>query len=235
MFLAETKVFARDKKLVLSVVACAVLIAINWGTYIAAIAANLVSEASLGYFLNPILNFILAMIFLKERANKTAIVAMILSFAGVAIITVDKGVVPWVSLILAGSFAVYGLIKKNIELEAYTSLTLETVIITPFAILFLVFFSKDGMMPTGLDMSLLAIGGGVITAVPLLLFAMATKRISYIAISFVQYASPTISFLLSVFFFREACPPGKLLGFAFIWIGIIVFSVGSIRGNRKTA
>jgi chloramphenicol-sensitive protein RarD len=227
-FFAEAKVFIRDKKLIFSVIVCGILIAINWGTYIVAIAANLVSEASLGYFLNPLLNFVLAMIFLKEKATKTSIVAMILSFIGVAVITYDKGVVPWVSLILASSFAVYGLIKKNINLQAYTSLTLETIIITPFAVVFLMFFSKEGMMPTGVPMSLLAIGGGIITAVPLLLFSEAAKRISYIAISFVQFASPTISFLLSVFFFKEPCPPGKLLGFAIIWAGLIVFSLGSL-------
>jgi chloramphenicol-sensitive protein RarD len=228
-FVKEAKAIVSNHKQFLAVLCAAILIAVNWLTYIIAISDGHVSEASLGYFINPLLNFLLAIVFLKERLTPTGISACIFAFVGVVVITVQAGVVPWLSIILALTFSLYGLIKKEVQLHSYTSLTIETIMVLPFTFVYLIMFSGTGFLPDGSDNIMLAIGAGVVTAVPMLLFAETTKRITYIAVGFVQYVSPTISFLLAVFVFLEPFPPIKLAGFVLIWIGITVFCVGGYR------
>jgi chloramphenicol-sensitive protein RarD len=235
-FLLEAGRVLRNGRELRSVLCAAALIAANWFTYIFAVGHGFVTEASLGYFINPLLNFVLAIAFLKERLTKATAAACCLSFAGVAIITAQAGGVPWISLALALTFALYGLIKKGTRLQSYTSLTLETAALLPFVAVYLAFFSQTGFMPPGVRDSLLSALAGIVTAVPLLLFAESAKRISYIALGFIQYLSPTITLLLAVFAFREPCPPAKLAGFAVIWAGIAVFSldsVGKLRNGRQ--
>jgi chloramphenicol-sensitive protein RarD len=192
-------------------------------------------ESSLGYFINPLLNMIIAIIFLKERMSKFGIIACLLAFCGVMVITLQAGVAPWISLILALTFSFYGLMKKRIPVQSYTSITIETMLATPVALTYLLFFSHSPVIDLrlGLYMNVFLILSGVVTATPLLLFAEATRRISYITVGFTQYVSPTTSFLIAYFLYGESLPPLKLVGFVFIWIGILVYSADSFRSLRK--
>jgi chloramphenicol-sensitive protein RarD len=237
VFASELKALLHNPRQMLRLFAASLLISINWFFYVFAIDQNHVAEVSLGYFINPLLNFLLSFIFLRERLSRAGLVACAFAFVGVAIVGVQAGVVPWISLALALTFALYGLIKVRINLQAYTSLTIETLTIFPLALACLLGFSEAGFMTYGAAENLLVAGAGIVTAVPLLLFADALPRISYISVGFIQYISPSITFLLSVFVLREPIPPLKLLGFCFIWTGVLIFCISSVRtaGYRKTA
>jgi chloramphenicol-sensitive protein RarD len=155
------------------------------------------------------------------------------ALAGVVIAGIQAGVIPWISLTLALSFSLYGLIKIKINLQSYTSLTVETLTLLPFALVYLLGFADTGFMGYGAGNNLLVVGAGIITAVPLLMFAEAVPKISYISMGFIQYISPSITFFLSVFVLKEAIPPMKLLGFAFIWTGILIFCIDNVRASKS--
>jgi chloramphenicol-sensitive protein RarD len=234
MFFSEAKDIVRNRKQILYVIAAALLITFNWFIFIWTVNSGHALDASLGYFINPLLNFVFAILFLGEKPGRSGAGACIIALVGVIIITVQTGQLPWPSLVLASTFSLYGLVKKKVELKAYTSLTLETLIMTPFALIYLIAFSPNGFMANGLALNLLSIGCGIGTALPLLMFAEATKRISYIAIGFIQYISPTITFLIAIFMLNESFSAMRLIGFIVIWISIIVFTVGVVKGaNQK--
>jgi chloramphenicol-sensitive protein RarD len=232
IFLSEVRDIFASKKTALQLLMASVLITMNWFTYIMVIGQNRIVEASLGYFINPLVNFVLALIFLREKLSRVGLVACALALAGVVVITADAGVAPWDSLFLAVSFALYGLIKRGLPQHSYTTLTVETVLMFPLALPILLWFSPAGFMGYAVSTNLLVVGAGVITAVPLLFFAEANKRISYIAMGFIQYLSPTLSFLLAVFLYHESASPLKLGGFALIWLGIVIFSLGSLPHKK---
>jgi chloramphenicol-sensitive protein RarD len=232
IFIGELKGFFRNPSQMLRMFAASVLISINWLTYLFAVNNNQVAEASLGYFINPLINFVLSFLFLRERLSRAGIAACVFALAGVVTVGVQAGVVPWISLTLALSFAFYGLIKIKINLRAYTSLTVETLTVLPLALIYQIGFADTSFMGYGAAENLLVVGAGIVTAVPLLLFADAVPRISYISMGFIQYISPSITFFLSVFVLREPIPPMKLLGFALIWLGILIFCVDNVRTAR---
>jgi chloramphenicol-sensitive protein RarD len=209
-----------------------VLITFNWFIFIWTVNSGHSATASLGYFINPLLNFVLAYLFLKERLNKSGLVACALALIGVVVITIGTHALPWQALLLAATFALYGFVKKKITLSAYTGLLIETVMIAPFALVWLLVLSPEQFMGHSITQGLLLVGCGAVTAIPLLLFAEATKRISYIALGFIQYISPTITFFLAVFAFHESFTIERLAGFVLIWIGIAVFSAGVLRGGK---
>ncbi|MDR2088192.1 MAG: EamA family transporter RarD [Clostridiales Family XIII bacterium] len=213
----------------LLLLAASLLISLNWLTYLYAVNHGHVAEASLGYFINPLLNFVLSFIFLRERLSRAGAAACVFALVGVVTVGVQAGVIPWISLTLALTFSVYGLIKVRINLRSYTSLTMETLLMLPPALVYLLGFAEAGFMEYGAKENALVIGAGIATAVPLLLFAEAVPKISYISIGFIQYVSPSITFLLSVFLFREPIPPMKLFGFCFIWVGILIFCFDTVR------
>jgi chloramphenicol-sensitive protein RarD len=233
VFAGEMKKLLGNPSQMLRLFAASLLISVNWLVYVFAVNNGHVAETSLGYFINPLLNFVLSFVFLRERLSRTGIAACGLAFVGVAVVGAQTGVVPWISLALAFSFSVYGLIKIRIDLHSYTGLTAETLLLLPPALIYLTVFSEAGFMTYGVSENLLAVGAGAVTAVPLLLFAEAVPRISYISIGFIQYISPTVTFLLSVFVFKEPIPPMKLVGFCFIWIGILVFCVNAAWTARR--
>jgi chloramphenicol-sensitive protein RarD len=233
-FLDEIRNLAKDWRRIVAVLIASLLISINWFTYIFAVNNEQVAEASLGYFMNPLFNFLLSILFLREKLSRIGGVACAFALVGVIIVSVQAGVPPWISITLALTFSLYGLIKKRINLHSYTSLTVETAVMLPFALVYLLCFSGNGFMAYGAATNALMVGAGIATAVPLLLFAAAVPRISYIATGFIQYLSPTISFLLSVFAFNEPVPAMKLAGFAFIWLGLIIFCYGSIQQANST-
>ncbi|MGC6768381.1 EamA family transporter RarD [Enterococcus sp. LJL128] len=232
-FLAEVKAVLKSKKKTVGIVAAAVLISINWFTFIYSVSQGRVTEASLGYYMNPLVNVLLGTVILKERLNRIGIVACLLALTGVVLLTIQTGVIPYASLIMAFSFSLYGLLKKQIEVSSYTGLTLETLIILPIALIYLLFFSKQGFMAYTGSTNLLLMGAGVVTAIPLLLFAEAAKRISYIIVGFIQYVNPTIMLLFAVFLFHEPYSTAQFTAFGFIWLGIAVFMYGSFLSYRK--
>ena len=231
-FYAEARAIFSKPRQVLYLISASLLLASNWLTFIWVVMVGRTSEASLGYFINPLFNILLAYIFLKERLSKTGIAACLFALVGVAVITIHEGALPWPSLVLAGTFGIYGLFKKKLTLKAYTSLSLEMLPMLPFTFIYLFFFSSAGFMGNGLWVDLTAVGCGILTAVPLLLFGEAARRISYISIGFIQYLCPTMYLVIAIFIFHEPLSMFRLLGFIFIWVGVIVFTAGAVAENR---
>ncbi|MDR2132220.1 MAG: EamA family transporter RarD [Clostridiales Family XIII bacterium] len=229
VFVSEFRGLFGNPSQALRLFAASLLISINWLTYLYAVNHGHVAEASLGYFINPLLNFVLSFVFLKERLSRAGVAACLLALVGVVIVGVQAGVIPWISLTLASTFSVYGLIKVRINLRSYSGLTMETLLMLPLALVYLLGFAEAGFMGYGAEENALVFGAGIVTAVPLLLFAEAVPKISYISIGFIQYISPSITFLLSVFVFKEPIPPMKLFGFCFIWVGILIFCFDTAR------
>lgn len=205
----------------------AVLITVNWLVFIFAIMTDHVLAASLGYYLNPLINVLLGMVFLGERLSRLQTVAAVIAGIGVAILLSGALDTLWISLTLALSFGSYGLIRKVVPVGSLPGLAIETtVLLLPSlaaAGYYLWLFDGQGF-GTDVSISLLLMVGGVVTAVPLLLFATAARRMSYAALGFCQYLTPTIAFLLSLFVFREPLKPAQFACFVLIWISIAVFS-----------
>lgn len=215
------------------VILSSLFIAINWGTYIYMVGHGQATEASLGYYIMPLLNVVVAVFFFREPLTKTSVLAVLFATIGVVLLTIQTGSIPFNTMIVAFAFCFYGVLKKQIALPASFSLTLETMVCFPLAVGYF-FFSKTPSLFSydGLTISLLVLSG-VITAVPLLLFTVAAKSLDFLTLSFIQYINPTIQLLIAVFFFREAFDPHKLIVFVFIWIGIAIFTIGSIHSYRQ--
>ncbi|PTM53325.1 EamA family transporter RarD [Desmospora activa] len=220
---------------VLTISCAAVLISINWFLFIFAVNSDRVIETSLGYYINPLINVLLATIFLKERLTRWELLSFLLATGGVITITVDYGGIPWIALGLALSFGLYGLIKKTVTVGVWAGLTIETLLMTPFAMLFLLTVgdSSSGHLfeSEGVHTVILLLGAGIVTAVPLLLFATGAKRISFSLIGFLQYIAPTIMLFLGVFLFHEPFSQVKLFSFILIWIGLVIFTTSRSRAS----
>ncbi|MCE5168799.1 EamA family transporter RarD [Paenibacillus profundus] len=231
MVATEMKYVFTHKKQAMSMILASVLISINWLVFIFAVESNQVVEASLGYYINPLLNVFLATFFLKERLNKAEWVSVAIAAGGVLCLTLYYGTFPWAALTLASTFGFYGLIKKKVSIGAWTGLTIETLIMTPFALIFLFFFDHSSVSLWERDVSiiLLLMGAGVVTAIPLLLFAAGAKRISFTLLGFLQYIAPTIMLLLGLFLFHEPFSTPQLLAFMLIWLALLIFSFSRSR------
>ncbi|MFG6433099.1 EamA family transporter RarD [Roseateles sp. LYH14W] len=203
----------------------ALLIAINWLTYVWAVGHGHVIDASLGYFINPLVNVALGFALLHERPRPVQWLAVGLAAFGVVWLTVAGGRLPWVALVLAVSFGFYGLMRKTAALGAIEGLTLETLILAPLAAAGLIWWSQDGSMAgqTAVDWAWL-IGTGPVTAGSLLLFAAGARRIPLATLGLVQYVSPSLQFLLGVFLFKEPMDATRLVAFGFIWGALAVYS-----------
>lgn len=215
-----------------------VLIGANWGTYVWAVASGHVVESSLGYFINPIISVLLAVVFLKEKLRRVQWIVVSLAFIGVAYITITSGQIPWISLILAFTFGLYGLTKKLAPLNSLHGLALEATMIFLPAFIYLVSAEIKGTGAFGHSsplINLLLALTGIVTVIPLLLFTVGAKRVPLSTIGIMQYATPTFQFLQGVFLFREDFNPDKLVGFIFIWIALIIFTVESFIHFRKPA
>lgn len=234
----EIKNTFSSKKTALAITAASILISVNWFIFIFAVNSDRVIEASLGYYINPLINVTLAAVLLKEKLSKAETAAFGLAAAGVVMLTVYYGYVPWAALGLALSFGFYGLIKKITPVGAWAGLTIETMLMTPFALLFLVIWKDNSggfSSYAGSDI-LLLMGAGAATAVPLLLFAAGAKRITFSLMGFLQYGAPTIMLLLGVFLFEEPFSHQQLISFLIVWAGLILFTwsrAGTARRNRK--
>ncbi|WP_283418513.1 EamA family transporter RarD [Sphingopyxis sp. Geo48] len=225
----------RDWKVLRLLLASSVLIAINWLVYIYAIFTDHVLAASLGYYLNPLVNVMLGMVFLGERLSRMQMLAVVIAGVGVAILLAGALDTLWISLTLALTFGIYGLLRKVAPVGSLPGLSVETtVLLLPsLAVAGYYLAAGDGRgFGSENSISLLLMAGGVVTAVPLLLFATAARRMSYAALGFVQYMAPTIQFLLSLFVFDEPLKPVQFACFLLIWVSIAVFSFDMWRKMR---
>ena len=216
--------------------ASAVLISVNWLIYIWAVNGGHVVEASLGYFINPLLNVALGVMVLSERLNRAQWAAVGLAAAGVAYLAIVTGRPPWIALALAASFGTYGLIRKVIAVEAVPGLAAETLLLTPFAVTFLLWSEHQGTgalghVGTATDALLLA--SGVITALPLALFAYGARRIRLSTVGLVQYIGPTLQFLLGVLVYHEPFPRARAIGFVMIWMALGIYAADGLWRNRR--
>ncbi|HKN79116.1 MAG TPA: EamA family transporter RarD, partial [Lysobacter sp.] len=221
------------------------LIGFNWSLYIWAVNAGHVVESSLGYFINPLLNVVLGVVFLHERLSRAQWVAVTLAAAGVVWLTVNFGQPPWIAICLALSFALYGLLRKLLAIDAVTGLGVESVYLFLPALAMLVWgeaHGQGGFLPLGgapgwgMGMDALLIFGGALTALPLIGFAFAVRRVPLSVVGLLQYIAPTLQFLTGVFVFHEAFDQQRLVGFVFIWIGLAIFALeGLLRSRRRAA
>lgn len=217
--------FAEPKRLMI-IIGASVVITVNWFTFIWAVDHGHVVQASLGYYINPLVSVLLGIIFLKEKLSFWQIVSCGLALVGVLIMTLHTGTFPWISLVLALSFGLYGLLKKTVRLRAMTGLTIETSIMTPVALIYLLFFDANAghtfVAQPGLEA--LLIGTGIITAVPLLLFAAGANRISLAMVGFFQYIAPTLMLILGTLVYHEPFNHNDLVAFVLIWVSLILFT-----------
>jgi chloramphenicol-sensitive protein RarD len=220
-------------------VLAAIFISANWLAYIWAVNNEQIVEASLGYYMQPILLVLLGIFVFKEELRKIQWVAFIVAAIGVIILTIDYGRPPWISFVLAFSWSSYSFVKKKINLGSLQGLAIETFIASFFYGAYLIWLGEQGkgQFGNGLGLTALLIGAGVVTAVPLLLFNGATTRIPFTMIGLLQYLTPTIQFMLAVFLRHEPMPAGRWIGFVFIWVALVALGYdliksGSTRDNR---
>ncbi|GEP99018.1 EamA family transporter RarD [Staphylococcus arlettae] len=234
--------FVRDLKSLIgspikliAIIVAGYVITINWGTFIWAVTNGHVLQSSLGYYINPIVSILLALIFLKERFNKFEWLAIILAFIGVLYMTIKIGEFPFVSLLLAFSFGIYSLIKKLVPIDAISSITIECIVTAPAGFIYLWYIWQQQQMSFGINSSSLwLIFSGAVTAVPLILFSAGARRIPLSLTGFIQYVGPTLMFILGIFVFKEAFDVDQLITFVFIWLGIIVYSISQYLKIKKS-
>lgn len=247
VFLAGIILFRKElKKLIRSItpkiawlyLIAGVLLAINWVTYVWAVNAGFVVEASLGYFINPLVSVLLGVIFLQERLRPLQWLPVILATAGVTYLAVSMGQLPWIALVLAFSFGFYGLIKKIAPLNSLQGLTLETGAIFIPALGFLLFEQMRGtgsFYNAGVSTSLLLAATGIVTAVPLLFFAAGTRLVPLTTVGLLQYITPSAQFLLGVFLYNEPFTKERAIGFTIIWAALIIFTLENLWQRRPTS
>jgi chloramphenicol-sensitive protein RarD len=213
------------------------LIGINWLTYVWAVNAGHIVETSLGYFINPLLSVLLGLIVLRERLRPAQWLPVGIACIGVAYLTIQFGQLPWIALVLAFTFGFYGLVKKLAPLSSLHGLTLETGILLIPAVVYLVFVEWTGagaFLHTGFLSDLLMIGAGLVTTIPLLMFASAAKQIPLTMIGVLQYLAPTIQFLIGVFVYKEEFDSSRLIGFSIVWLALITFWLENYWASRVT-
>ncbi len=225
-----------DRRAVLTFVAVAVLLIINWYTYIWAVNAGFIIETSLGYFINPLVNVLLGGIFLGERLRPVQKVAIAIAVSGVLYLTLSYGSLPWIALTLAFSFGFYALLKKTAGLNALEGLGLEMTILSLPALAYLL-LSGDPASPSLLtgepSITALLLGTGIFTAIPLLTFAAAARRLTLTTLGLMQYLAPTLQFFIGVFLYGEAFTPARAVGFALIWTALALYSGETLLRHRQ--
>jgi chloramphenicol-sensitive protein RarD len=209
----------------------------NWFLFIWAINNNHILDASLGYYINPLLNVAIGMAFFAERMRKMQLVAIALAVVGVLIQVISFGSVPWVALALACSFAIYGAIRKRLPIDSITGLWLETLILTPAVLVYLVFFASSSaadMTQNTWQINTLLIAAGVVTTAPLLCFTAAAQRIRYSTLGFFQYIGPSLMFILAVWVYGEPLAADKLVTFAIIWVALALYSIDTLVHQQRS-
>ncbi|MBM3682273.1 MAG: EamA family transporter RarD [Actinobacteria bacterium] len=234
--MVEVRSASNDKRKILLLFSASILISINWGVFIWAVNNGHVIETSLGYFINPLVSVALGVFILKEKLSSPQKVSVALTFIAVTFLTLTLGHPPYIALSLAFSFGFYGLVKKILNMNAISSLTLETLLLTPFFLAFLFYLnSKDQLSFVNYDLNhsfWLAIAG-VVTVVPLLLFGTAVVRIPLVVLGLVQALGPILQFLLGYFVFNEPMSLARWIGFLIVWLAVTVFSYDAVKTYRE--
>jgi chloramphenicol-sensitive protein RarD len=213
--------------------ASALLIATNWATYVYAIVSDQTLDAALGYYLNPLVNILLAAIFLRERPTPRQGLAITLAAIGVAVMTFKTDGLPWIALVVAGSFGTYGLLRKTMTVEASEGFFLEVAFLIPFALVALCFLPEGSHFFSRPENLLLLVGAGPITAAPLILYASGARRLRFTTVGLLQFSVPTLLFLVAVLVFKEPFDSGKLIAFAFIWSGVLLYAATLLRARKR--
>ena len=225
-----------DRKLLLTLCASTLLIATNWLTFLFAVQRGEVLQSSLGYFITPLLSVLLGFVFLRERLGLLQKLSVLLAFAGVLYLIIEYGRIPWIALTLAISFGLYGLLRKVAKIDALIGLTVETLLLAPVAATYIVYLSYSGQATflSGLtSYNLLLPLSGVVTAIPLLFFVAAARRLQLATIGFLQYLTPSLHFVLAVIVFSEPFFTTQLVSFLLIWAGLVVYSIDAILKHRQ--
>ena len=225
----------RDKRIVLPLAASALFIGSNWLVYVWSVNNGHVIAASLGYFLNPLVNVALGVLVLKERLRRGQAIAITIAAVGVAIMAATALTTLWISVGLAVSFALYGLVRKLTPVAPMVGLGAETLLLAPLALVYLLWLWGHGGISFGQDSctSSLLIFSGALTTVPLILFAMAAQRLPLTTLGLIQYLAPTLQFLCGVLLYGEKLTQGQMISFALIWLGLILFATDSLAAARK--
>ena len=215
----------------------ALLIATNWLVYIWAVNNDHVVEAALGYYINPLITVALGVVVLGEHLRRPQLVALAFGAAAVVVLSVAYGQVPWISLVLACSFGSYGFLKKAVPVGTVTSLAVETLVLLPAALAGLVVLLATGdaaFLHGSVGRDILLVGLGVVTAVPLLLFGTAARRIPLSLLGLLQYLTPTLQLMCGVLVFHEPMPPARLAGFVLVWVALAVLGADALGERRRT-
>lgn len=236
LFIRTLKRLKENSKYLWTLFLASLLISGNWFTYIWAVNSNQMVEASLGYYINPLVSFLLGVIFLREKLSKAQYGAFLLTAIGVFIMGLSYGKIPWIAFILAFSFGFYGLVKKMLKVDSAVGLTLETMAVSPIALGYIIFLFIQGshmFLATNLMTDLLLIGAGGATAIPLLYFARGAQKIPLSMLGFFQYIAPTITLFLGVFVYGEEFTEVHFIAFLFIWIGLFIYSFSQGKQFKK--
>lgn len=234
LFAKEVKQVFSNVKTGAAMVAAGITISFNWGTFIWAVNNGHIVETSMGYYINPLVSILFAVVFLRERLDKMQLAAITCAFIGVASMVYSFGKIPLVSLTLAFTFALYGLLKKILPVSALTSIMLETLLITPLALVYEYSLWQQGVSfyaSGNLQVIMMLTGAGVVTAIPLLLFTAGARLLPLKIIGFLQYISPTLTLLIGVFVYNEAFTASHLMAFGWIWAALLLFIVSQLRSN----
>ena len=219
------KYFSNPKSLV-KLTVTGILVSLNWGIYIYAVNSGQLVEAALGYFINPLVSIVLGMIFLGEKLNKIQMAAFLLAMSGVAYLTIHFGQFPWIAVVLALTFGFYGLMKKQMNYDSMSALAVETTLVVPFALGYLVFGVSDGgasFTTLPFPAPVLLVLAGVITALPLYWFGMAAVKIPLYSVGFFQYIAPSIKLVIGIFLFHELFSVTHAISFSLIWAGLALY------------
>ena len=210
-----------------------VIISFNWGLYVWAVNNGHILDSSLGYYINPLIAFLLAVLLFREKYTKLQLAAVALAFTGVIISLIAFGSFPVIAVCIALSFAAYGALKKKVSVDPAVSIAIESMLIAPFALAFSLIFMKDSILTVSFTDALLLIGGGALTAIPLILYARAVNTVSFIIVAFFQYVSPSITMVYGLLT-GEKLSASRIISFSFIGLGLVVFSIALIRKQKQS-
>ncbi|MDM7859175.1 EamA family transporter RarD [Alteromonas sp. ASW11-36] len=231
----KIKAAITSRNVMLILLAAGLLLAANWLLFIWAVNNDQLLEASLGYYINPLFNILFGRLFLAERLRPMQKAAVVLAITGVAIAIAGLGYLPWIALVLAISFSLYGLLRKKVAVDSMPGLFIETSMMLPAAVVYWLVFGGEGsnMLTNDTYSNTLLLLAGVITTAPLLCFTAAARRIQYSTLGFFQYIGPSIMFLLAVFYYQEPLDVARLITFGFVWTGLVIFCLDSLRNYRQ--
>lgn len=227
----------RKRRILKVLLATSLLLGINWGTYIWAVSVNRILEASLGYYIAPLVNIAFGVFIFRERLRRFQWFAVVLAAIGVIAITIEYGALPWIALVIAFSWGTYALLKKSLNLGALEGLSIETLITLPIFLIYMFWIEQQGKAQFGthVGFTLLLISAGIITVVPLLLFNGAATRLPLSITGLLQYIIPTIMFAIGTLVNHEPMSVGRIVGFAFIWAALTFLGIDLVRSNRGSS